>query len=264
MKPKYFDIHSHINDERFNDDREEVIARMKAENLWTIVVGTDLESSCAAVALSQKYDNVFASVGLHPTDNTAEELNVDAYKKLAELPKTVAIGECGLDYEVGGEKTAEEKARQKKIFEQQIDLAVGLDLPVMVHCRGAHEDALATLTEKKKQHGEKLRGNIHFFSETADIAQKYFNLNFTVSFTGVVTFTHDYDEAVKHTPQHMIMSETDCPYVAPVPHRGKRNEPIYVKEVVARLAEIRGENEDELARALVDNAFRVFNITAPE
>ncbi len=260
MKPKYFDIHSHINDERFNDDREEVIARMKAENLWTIVVGTDLESSCAAVALSQKYDNVYASVGLHPTDNTTENLNVDAYKKLAELPKTVAIGECGLDYEVGGEKTDEQKARQKKLFEAQIDLAVELDLPVMVHCRGAHDDALSILTSKKAEHGERLRGNIHFFSEGKDVAQKYFDLNFTISFTGVVTFTHDYDEAVKYAPKDMIMSETDCPYVAPVPHRGKRNEPLYVKEVVARLAEIRGEKEEDLAPVLVENASRVFGI----
>ncbi|GMQ95375.1 MAG: TatD family hydrolase [Patescibacteria group bacterium] len=259
MFPKFFDIHSHINDARFDDDREEVIGRMKKEGVWSIVVGTDLPSSKEAVRLAGSHENLFASVGLHPNDNKAEVFDADAYKALAREPKVVAIGECGLDYFRGGD-TEDEKKRQKELFVRQVDLAAASDVPLMIHVRDAHADVLDILSSKKKGYGDNLRGNIHFFSGSHETAKKYFNLDFSVSFTGVITFTGDYDEAVQNAPLSMILSETDSPYVAPIPHRGERNEPSYVKEVVKRIAEIRGEDHEDIAKALVDNALRVFGI----
>lgn len=137
----------------------------------------------------------------------------------------------------------------------------------MIHCRDseksladAHRDAIGIFAAKKKEAGERLRGNIHFFSQTTEIAREYFALGFTISFTGVITFTHEYDEVVRFAPLDHIMAETDCPYVAPAPYRGKRNEPIYVEEVVKKIAELRGEDFEVVREALVQNAFRVFNI----
>ncbi|MEX2014061.1 MAG: TatD family hydrolase, partial [Parcubacteria group bacterium] len=118
----------------------------------------------------------------------------------------------------------------------------------------AYEELLAILRPLKKEHGEKLRGNVHFFAGNVDIAQRFFEIGFTISFTGVITFTHDYDEVIKSAPLHMIMSETDSPYVTPVPYRGKRNEPAYTSEVVKRIAEIRVEDPELVRRTLVNNA----------
>ncbi|MBI2120264.1 MAG: TatD family hydrolase [Parcubacteria group bacterium] len=154
--------------------------------------------------------------------------------------------------------------RQSAVFESQLELAVSLDKPLMIHCRNAHADMLDILASKKKEHGEKLRGNIHFFSEGSETAKKYFDLDFTISFTGVITFARDYDETVRYAPLDLILSETDCPYVAPVPYRGKRNEPAYVIEVVKKIAAIRSscrsEDFETVREQLVKNAFRVFGI----
>jgi len=182
---------------------------------------------------------------------------------LATHPKVVAIGECGLDYFrsqssrsksnlgeepagdgerfdlAGGSLTSEkERERQKQIFEAQIKLAVSEDLPLMIHCRDAHKDVLEILESYKKESGEKLRGNIHFFSGDIDTAKKYFSLGFTISFTGVITFTDDYNDVIRNSPIENILAETDAPYVAPVPHRGQRNEPVYMKEVIKKIAVI--------------------------
>jgi TatD DNase family protein len=260
MKPEFFDIHSHINDKKFDGDIVNVIKRMNKESVWTIAVGTDRRSSQLAAQISCFYEGVFSAIGIHPTDNTAEHFNEPYFEELAGCKSVVAVGECGLDYFRAKDLSDEEKRRQKDLFEKQLEFAIKIDRPLMIHCRNAHADMLDILTSKKKEHGEKLRGNIHFFSEGVETAKKYFDLDFSISFTGVLTFTTDYDEVVKYAPGDMIMSETDSPYVSPVPHRGERNEPNYVKEVVKRIAQIRGEDYEKVEKAMVDNAFRIFNI----
>lgn len=266
MPVQFIDVHSHIQDPAFDADRGEVLARMKEKSVAALVVGTDYEMSQKAVALAELHENLYATIGLHPTDNHQETFRADEYKKLAEsenAKKVVAIGECGLDYfRLAPEKAREENKRQSEIFEAQIELAVSLNLPLMLHCREAHEDMLDILGAKKKEHGERLRGNVHFFSAGKDIAKQYLDLDFTLSFTGVITFARDYDEALKYVPLGGIMAETDCPYVAPVPYRGKRNEPIYVEEVVKKIAEVRGEVFEKVREAVVENARRVF-LTRP-
>lgn len=260
-RPLYFDTHSHINDPRFEADLPEVLARMKEAGVSALVVGTEKKLSERAVQLAQEHGELFAVVGLHPTDDREERFDDALYRKLASDSKTVAIGECGLDYfRLNEEDRTKEHTRQSAVFESQLELAVSLNKPLMIHCRNAHSDMLDILASKKREYGEKLRGNIHFFSEGPETAKKYFDLDFTISFTGVLTFARDYDETVCYAPLDRILSETDCPYVAPVPYRGKRNEPAYVVEVVKKMAEIRREDFETVREHLVKNAFRVFDI----
>jgi len=263
MIPKYFDIHSHIHDREFDHDRKAVIERTLGNNIWTITVGTDRRSSQLATQLSKFYKNLFVSIGIHPTDDTdmtRGNFNEEYFSELVVQPEVVAIGECGLDYFRSKNESNDEKERQRNLFEAQLEFAVEHKLPLMIHCRNAHDDMIDILSSKKKEHGDALRGNIHFFTADTQMAGKYFDLDFTVSFSGVITFTHDYDEVVAYAPVDRIMSETDCPYVAPVPYRGKRNEPLYVSEVADRIAEIRGGDTEETKKALVANALRIFNI----
>ena len=255
----YIDIHSHLNFPDYEKDFDEVMKRLKDSNTATITVGTDLESSKKAVELANKYENIYACIGLHPADKENETWNEEEFEKLITT-KTVAVGECGLDYGRDSDALEETKVRQKIDFKKQINFAVKHDLPLMLHVRNAHEDALNILTDMKKEFGEKLRGNSHFFSGNNEIAQKYLDLGFTVSFTGVLTFTKDYDEAVKYVPLDKMMSETDSPFVAPVPYRGQRNEPSYVQEVVKKIAEIRGEDFDMVKNTLRDNAVKYFKL----
>lgn len=268
MLPQFFDIHTHLNDASFNDDREAVLARMREHGVWGIVVGTNFKSSQdAAMIASFADEGIFASIGVHPTDERNERFEPALFEELAADKHVVAVGECGLDYarlsEVSDAEA--EKVRQKELFEAQIDFAIARDLPLMIHCRDsdkmladAHKDTLALLREKKNSAGGRLRGNIHFFSQTIEIAREYFALGFTVSFTGVITFSREYDEVVREAPLDRIMAETDCPYVAPAPYRGKRNEPIFVEEVVKKIAEIRGEDYETVRNTLVQNALRLF------
>lgn len=270
MLPQYFDIHAHVNDTRFNEDRNEVFSRMNEKEVWSVQVGTDRKSSQDVAMMASFTEGVYASVGVHPIDDRNEHFHEPFFADMVVGKNVVSIGECGLDYSRLNDVSdiSVEKARQKELFEMQIDFALAHDLPLMIHCRDsdkaladAHRDVLTILRAKKKMADERLRGNIHFFSQTIDIAREYFALDFTISFTGVITFTHEYDEVVRLAPLDRIMSETDCPYVAPAPHRGKRNEPVFVEEVVKKIAEIRGEDFETVRSALVQNALRVFNIT---
>ncbi|MEK7558420.1 MAG: TatD family hydrolase [Patescibacteria group bacterium] len=264
MKINYIDIHSHIHDKEFDKDRDEVLARMKESNIATITIGTHLESSRKAVALAEKESLVYATVGIHPTDTKVEIVSKEL-EELAHHKKVVAIGECGLDY-FRGSTSEVEKKRQRALFESQIELAIKVDKPLMIHGRpsrgsmDAYLDILEILTPYKLEHGEHLRGNIHFFSGNKEIAQKFLDLGFTMSFTGVVTFTHDYNDVIRFLPLTSIMSETDSPYVAPVPYRDKRNEPLFIRETAAQIARIRGENENMVAEALFKNAIDSFGL----
>lgn len=254
MIPKYFDIHSHLNFPDFDKDREEVIKRMLAHGIWTIIVGADFESSRKSIEISEKYEGLFVSVGLHPTDNGNEIFDIEKYRELAKHPKVMAIGECGIDI---FRREKDDLARQKDILKQQIELAIELDKPLMIHCRNAHKDVLEILDLHKCQ---KLRGDIHFFSGSLEQAEKYFELGFLISFTGVITFARDYDEIIRNAPLDKIMIETDAPFVAPIPYRGQRNEPSYVIEVAKKIAEIKGISEEEAAKVTTANALNLFRI----
>lgn len=259
--PKFFDIHSHINFLDYGSDLPEVLAHMKEKDVWTITVGADLKTSQSAVECADKNEGVFASIGKHPLEDPNVPFDEKAFAELVAHPKVVAVGECGLDYGKSGVVDETEKNRQKKDFEMQIDFAIRYDKPLMLHVRNAHDDVLAMLALKKREHGDKLRGNVHFFSGSIEIEKKYLDLGFSVSFTGVITFVKDYDEVVTYTPLNMLMSETDAPFVAPIPYRGKRNEPAYVEQVARKMAEIKGVSVEEMQKILVVNALRVFNIS---
>lgn len=267
MPPQFFDIHAHMNDARFDADRNNVFARMRERNVWAIQVGTDRKSSQDAAMMAAFVDDgVYAAIGIHPNDDRNERFDADLFAQMLG-PRVVAVGECGFDYSRLGDMpdALAEKARQKELFGAQIDFALAHDLPLMLHVRDsdkaradAHRDVLSLLNEYKKEAGERLRGDVHFFSQTIDIAREYFDLGFTVSFTGVITFSNEYDEVVRRAPLNKIMAETDCPYATPVPYRGKRNEPIFVEEVVKKIAEIRGEDFETVRSALAENAIRMF------
>ncbi|MDE2079524.1 MAG: TatD family hydrolase [Patescibacteria group bacterium] len=266
MTPRYFDIHSHVTFKDYDQDLTEVLARMEDEGVFTIGVGVDKASSEASVAFAEGKENFFASIGLHPTDTTTETFSESEYKALAANPKVVAVGECGIDYFRLEGDAAEEKKRQRREFEKQVAFAVKYDKALMIHGRpsrgttDAYADILSVLEHEKKDAGDKLRGDVHFFVGTKDIAKRFYEIGFTTSFTGVLTFTHDYDEVVRYAPLDMLMTETDCPFVAPVPFRGRRNEPSYVKYVVEAIAGIRGEDIEAVREASVQNALRVFSI----
>ncbi|MDZ4227391.1 MAG: TatD family hydrolase, partial [Patescibacteria group bacterium] len=266
-----FDAHTHTNFVAYDEDRDAVIRRAKDAGVGMNIVGTQYDTSKAAVELAEKYDHVYATIGLHPIHTSksyhdekelgeggkeftsrGEQFDAAKYEELGKSERVIAIGECGLDYYRVDEST---KDVQIKNFIAQIELANSLGKPLMLHIRNAYEDALEVI----KAHA-KVKGDVHFFAGDWDTAKKFLDIGFTLSFTGVLTFTRDYDEVVKNAPLDMLLSETDAPYVTPVPHRGKRNEPVYVVEVVRAIARIRGADEEEVAEALFANARRVFGL----
>lgn len=268
---KFFDCHTHTNFVAYNDDREATIQRAKEAGVGMNVVGTQYDTSKAAVVLAKKYDNVWATIGLHPIHTSksyhdAKELgeggkeftsrgevfDLEKYLALGQSERVIAVGECGLDYY---RLEGDTKDVQKAVFVQQIELANQLGKPLMLHIRNAYEDAIEVL----KSHA-RVRGDVHFFAGDWSAAKQFLDLGFTLSFTGVITFTTDYDEVIRNTPLDMLLSETDAPYVTPAPHRGKRNEPVYVAHVVRRIAEIKGESEGRTREQLLENARRVFGV----
>ena len=265
MRPDflYFDSHSHLNLSDFDGDREAAIARLEEYRTGTIAVGVDRQTSMDAVALSTRSAYIYACIGQHPTDSK-EDFDAGWYEELARNDRVVAIGECGLDYFRGADDA--EKARQRKMFIEHIDLAVRIGKPLMLHVRptkgsmNAYEEALDILERYKAEHGDGLRGNAHFFVGDTTIAQRFVALGFTMSFPGVITFAREYDEVLRSVPLDMVLSETDAPFVAPAPHRGQRNEPVFVREVVQKIAEIRGEDSEKVRLAIVQNAHRVFGL----
>jgi len=268
MSPKLFDIHSHLNLSDFDQDWPEVLDRTLEGDCWTITVGADLASSKKAVEIANsKPEGVWATVGFHPTD--ALDLSDESWNEVVELAKdqkVVAIGECGLEYftrtkNIEDRIKNEEKEKQQKIFRHHIELALELNKPLMIHCRpsegsmDAYLDAIEILSQYKTA-----RGNFHFFAGDSAVAQKCLELGFTLSFTGVITFARQYDEVIKSMPLDRLLAETDAPFVAPVPYRGKRCEPLYVAQVVAKLAELRGLSFDQMAEITVANGRRTFGI----
>jgi TatD DNase family protein len=277
MQPTYTDIHTHLNTAAFDADREEVIQRTLEAGVHCINVGTQKDTSSSAVAIAKRYDGMYAAVGLHPIHTSAsfhdkqelgdfgkaftsrgEVFDMDVYRELASDQKVVAIGECGLDYF----RQPEEEAKKKQIqaFEMQIALANELGKSLMLHLRSgpggnAYKDAADILKAQAK-----VLGNSHFFAGSLEDAKVFWDMGYSTSFTGVITFTHDYDEVIKHASADLIHAETDAPYVAPAPYRGKRNEPLYVIEVVKKMAELRGVEESVWAEQLIQNTKRMFAV----
>jgi TatD DNase family protein len=249
---KLLDIHAHLDFKDYDADRAEVIKRTREAECGVVNVGVDLATSQAVVKLAEENDLMWATVGFHPTEE-APEGDWDAFAELAAHDKVVAIGECGLDYfrldETLGHPVSKLKEKQQEMFEKQIELAVQLEKPLMLHVRNAYEDVLAILKRFPAA-----RGNAHCFTGNIEQVKKFLDLGFTISITGIITFTHDYDEMVRFVPLDKLMAETDSPLLAPVPYRGKRNEPLYVAQVVERIAAIRGEPLPEVAAALLANA----------
>ncbi len=266
MDYSYIDIHSHLYFKDFDSDREEVILRMKEQGIATISIGTGLETSKQSVELAHAHENLYACVGVHPADvataDVPEEIDL-----LAEDLKVVAIGECGFDYFRLEGDASEIKEAQKRVFEHQVKLALKVGKSLMLHCRStagtmdAYHDTLDILESYHREHGSKLRGNAHFFAGDMDVLKRFLDIGFTVSFTGVITFTHDYDDLVRYTPLEMLHAETDAPFVAPKPHRGTRNSPEYVKEVVSAIARIKEEDEEMVKKNLISNAQRIFRVS---
>jgi len=270
----YFDAHTHAHFAAFENDWKDVIDRALTRNVWLVNVGTQYDTSVRAIEVAHEYkEGVYATVGLHPihtekshhdanelgSDDKAkeftsrgEDFDYDAYQKLALDPKVVAIGECGLDYYRLGEET---KKKQVETFLGHMELAKEVGKPLMIHCRQAFSDLIDIL----KPNTTNLKPSvIHFFTGTPDDAKKLLDLGFSFNFGGVITFTRDYDESIKLIPLDRILSETDAPYVTPVPYRGKRNEPMYVVEVVKKLAELKGVSTQAMEDQIFENAKRIF------
>lgn len=274
---RYFDAHTHLNFAAYDADRPEVFARTAEAEVGVNIVGTQMDTSRAAVALAHQYTDTWATIGLHPIHTTkshhdeqelgdgnkeftsrGEVFDAHAYLELGRDPKVIAIGECGLDYYRNDPAT---KAVQADAFIQQIEVANKLEKPLMLHIRASKgtQDAYHDALELVKAHA-KVSGDVHFFAGDWETARAWLDSGFTLSFTGVVTFTHDYDEVVRGAPLDRILSETDAPYVTPAPHRGKRNESAYIPEIVRAIARIRGVDEEAVREAILGNVRRVFGL----
>ena len=286
---KYIDIHSHLGFEDYGSDKAKVIKRMKDNHVGTIAIGADLESSKEAVRVANEFENVWACIGMHPTHTCSpenfhlgESFAEVEFEKLISNPQVVAVGECGLDYyrleetcpvvnnsDYSTTGVEEIKTRQKEDFIKQIELAIKYDKPLMLHIRDADKkyqgstlipSAFEDAYEILKAYEGKVRGNVHFFTGKLLQAQKFIDLGFTISFTGLITYVQDFNKIIKGVPLTSLQAETDAPYVAPVPHRGERNEPSYVIEVYKKIAEIRSEDPEVVRIHLLKNVEKLFNI----
>ena len=254
----FVDTHCHLNDEKFAEDLIEVVGRAENSGVRRIInFGDTLKSSAAVVELAAKFANMFAGVGIHPEEISGFDKNsTDKIIELAAQKKVVAIGEIGLDYY--WEKDSDARLMQQKIFIEQLDIARQLNLPVCIHEREAHGDALKILKTEAKG----LRGVMHCYSGSLEMAREIWRLGWLIGVDGPLTFKNSakLPEIVKAAPREMILLETDSPYLAPVPNRGKRNEPSFVVDVAKKIAEIRGENLETVAQYTTENAERLYNI----
>lgn len=256
MSNPLIDTHAHLQIEHFDADRDEVIQRAHAAGVAAIIcISTDVASSHAAIALAEKYQHVYAAVGIHPNDCAAT--NENDFKQIAELaqhPKVVAIGETGMD----DYWKAVPLPKQAEVFARQLDLAAQLNKPVIIHNR----EAGAAIMDTLRAHAiTKLAGVFHCFSEDWNYAEQVLTLGCHVSFTGNLTYKKSkLPEVAKQLLLERIMLETDSPYMTPVPHRGKRNEPAYTVHVAEKLAEIKGLTLAEVCARTTENAVKLFGL----
>lgn len=278
-KIEYIDIHSHLNFKDYKENLLGVLERMRENKVGTICIGTSLEESRDARKLAEENENVLYSIALHPHDNLEEfnfafenqEKYFTELKEISKSEKCVTVGECGLDYfyiykELEGEELGKEKNKQKELFRRHIELALELDLPLMLHIRpseinGNREDAYLDAVEILKEY--QVKGNFHFFTSTKKVLEAILKRlpNFSISIPAVCTFTDEYDEMIRAIPEDKIHIETDSPFVLPKNRRkeAKQNEPSFVIDVFEKVCEIRNiENKEEFKEVLKDNFKRMF------
>ena len=250
-----FDTHAHLNDPAFDADREELMAGLAAKGIGFVMnAGCSLQSSRDIIAMAEQYPWLYASVGSHP--DSADEVNeqvIEEYRKLCGHEKVKAIGEIGLDYYY------EDIPReiQKQAFRMQMQLAKEVDLPVIIHEREAHDDGMRIVKEFPS-----VKGVFHCYSGSAEMARQLVNMGWYIGFTGVLTFKNARKavETAASIPLDRIVIETDCPFMAPEPYRGKRNDPGYLPKMAEKLAEIRGISVEEAIAATTENAKRLYRI----
>jgi TatD DNase family protein len=318
QEPKFFDAHTHVQFNGYDGpagdngaERDAVLARAREAGVWMINVGTQIDTSRAAVELAEHEQaaaqrdgrgesGVFAAIGLHPVHTSrshhdenelgggdaaktftsrGEAFDVEAYRRLALHERTVAIGECGLDYfHLNDAESSDVEPRdvqirkQKEAFIAQVELSLEVKKPLMIHCRNAFADLIEIVKSYEKKFDTAAAaghqpGAVHFFTGSPDDASALLDLGFSFTFGGAITFpprkgktVGDYDEVIKLIPSDRILSETDAPYVAPLKYRSKRNEPAYVVETVKKLAELKGVTADEMKKQIWENARKVFNL----
>jgi len=252
------DTHTHLDDARYNDDRDAMIARAREAGVEAFVtIGCDLATSQAAVAIANQHPFVYASVGVHPHEvKHISDGWYDEFRRLVNNKKVVAYGEIGLDYHYNHSSPKDQRER----FREQIQLARELNLPVIIHTREAQDDTMTILKEEK---ASEIGGVFHCFSGDAWLAKDALDLGFHLSFSGILTFQNAtmLRDIAKNTPLDRVLIETDCPYLTPVPHRGKRNEPAYVAHVAKQLAAIHPElSLEQIGQRTTENAKRLFKI----
>jgi TatD DNase family protein len=256
----YFDAHAHYDDERFDEDRDNLISELKDKGVLCIVnSGSDLETSKKSIELAQKYDYIYASVGVHPEmaydlpDNWLDEL-----RTMAKSPKVVAIGEIGLDYH--GEDL--DRVKQAEAFKKQLGLALELKLPFVIHDRDAHGDVMDILREAAQKSNNNIKGIMHCFSGSVEMANEIIGMGMSISVGGVVTFKNAKKlmQVVESVPIERILTETDCPYLAPTPFRGQRNDSSYIKYVIEKISEIKNLEIDYVGEQMISNAKSFFGI----
>ena len=251
------DSHAHLTMPQFDQDREAVIERAKNNGIeYIVTVGIDINDCRENIKIAESYEFIYAAVGIHPHDVKAIDGNT--YEKLKELscsPKVVALGEIGLDFF----RNLSPPEIQKERFRELIKLGKELNIPLIIHCRDAHQETCKILKEEKA--GD-VGGVIHCFSGDSSLARQYLKMGFYISIPGTVTFSknHQLQEVVKNVPLEKLLVETDCPFLAPHPFRGKRNEPLYVQYAAQKIAEIKGIVYDKVTENTSRNAMLVFGI----
>ncbi|MSU54497.1 MAG: TatD family deoxyribonuclease [Candidatus Staskawiczbacteria bacterium] len=276
------DTHSHLNFHAFKEDGDLVMKKTLANGIWMINVGTKYETSKKAVEIADASgEGVYSAIGLHPMFAGAEFLKIrtdpdegefllkeqdfdkEKYRELAQSKKVVAIGEIGLDYYYkpkGVEKLKQFKEKQKQVFIQQLDLARELNLPVILHCRMAHDDVIQILSDYSlPPTNYKLRGVVHCFTGTLEQAQKYIAMGFYLGINGII-FKFNIDEVIKSCGLESLVVETDCPYLTPTPEGDKRNEPIFIKHTLQKIADLKGVTFDQVCEKTTQNARKLFGI----
>lgn len=252
---KWIDSHAHLDDRAFDKDRAAVIARCSKELMGVLTIGSSLRSSHDAVQLANRYRNIWATVGIHPHNaKFVDEAALVKLKELAEDELVIGIGEIGLDYY----RDLSPRERQRQAFAQQLNLARDLDLPVCLHNRESTDDLLAIL----KNTGDLHRGVVHSFLGDGNLAEEFLSLGFYLGIGGPITFPKNtiLREAVKQVPLDRILLETDCPYLTPVPYRGRRNEPAYVQYVAEEISRLKGVTVKDVARQTTENAIDLFGL----
>ncbi|KJS18807.1 MAG: hydrolase TatD [Clostridiaceae bacterium BRH_c20a] len=252
-----FDTHAHLDDVKFKGETDEVIVRANEQGVSLIVnVGYNLRHARQSIALAEKYDFIYASVGLHPHDaKDGDKSFWEEIYKLARHPKVVALGEMGLDYYWDNSP----RDVQRDVFRQQIGAAKDLKLPIIIHDRDAHQDVLTIV---KEEGALEVGGVFHAYSGSWEMTKEILDLGFFISIGGPVTFKNAKKilEVVEKVPLESLLIETDCPYLTPDPYRGKRNEPGYIKLVAEKIAQIKNISYEEVASATKENGMRLFGI----